>query len=39
MPRAGAHHAPEVGENTAEVLAELGFSASAIEGLRARGIT
>jgi crotonobetainyl-CoA:carnitine CoA-transferase CaiB-like acyl-CoA transferase len=39
LPRAGAHHAPGVGENTAEVLGELGFDAAAIEGLRARGVT
>lgn len=39
MPRVGARHAPEVGENTGEVLAELGFSPLAIGDLKARGIT
>ena len=39
LPRAGAHHAPAVGENTAEVLAELGFDTEAIAALKARGVT
>jgi crotonobetainyl-CoA:carnitine CoA-transferase CaiB-like acyl-CoA transferase len=39
LPRAGARHAPEVGENTAEVLAELGFTAEQIADFAASGVT
>jgi crotonobetainyl-CoA:carnitine CoA-transferase CaiB-like acyl-CoA transferase len=39
LPRAGARHAPLTGEDTAEVLAELGFDAAAIADYAARGIT
>lgn len=39
MPRAGARHAPHVGENTAEVLAELGFTPAEIATFAATGIT
>ncbi len=39
LPREGARHAPLAGENTAEVLAELGFSTEEIAGLKARGVT
>ena len=38
LPRQGARHAPEVGEHTDEVLAELGFGAGEIEGLCQRGV-
>ncbi|MEO6397890.1 MAG: CoA transferase [Tepidiformaceae bacterium] len=37
LARVGPTHAPEVGEHTAEVLGELGFSATEIERLRAAG--
>jgi crotonobetainyl-CoA:carnitine CoA-transferase CaiB-like acyl-CoA transferase len=36
--RAHRRHAPLLGEHTDEVLAELGFSAGEIKGLRERGI-
>jgi crotonobetainyl-CoA:carnitine CoA-transferase CaiB-like acyl-CoA transferase len=39
LARVGPRYAPLVGENTAEVLAEMGFSAGEIEDFRARGIT
>lgn len=39
MPRVGTRHAPEVGEHTDEVLAELGFDAAAIAGLHERGVS
>lgn len=39
MPTAGPRHAPEVGEHTAEVLAEMGFSAGEIASFAERGIT
>jgi len=38
LPRVGPRHAPAVGENTAEVLAELGLTDEAIEDYRKRGI-
>ncbi len=38
MPREGARWAPEVGEHTDEVLAELGFDPAAVASLHARGI-
>ena len=37
LARVGPTHAPEVGEHTAEVLGEMGFSAAEIEALRAAG--
>ena len=37
LAQVGPTHAPEVGEHTAEVLGELGFSADEIEALRASG--
>jgi crotonobetainyl-CoA:carnitine CoA-transferase CaiB-like acyl-CoA transferase len=39
MPRAGARHAPAVGEDTAKVLAELGYDAATIALFMADGIT
>jgi formyl-CoA transferase len=39
LARVGVRYAPGVGENTAEVLAEMGFTAEEIEGLAARGVT
>jgi formyl-CoA transferase len=39
MPRAGARHAPAVGENTAQVLTELGFTPDEIATLAATGVT
>jgi formyl-CoA transferase len=39
LATAGVTYAPLAGENTAEVLAEMGFSSEEIEGLRARGVT
>ena len=39
MPTVGPRHAPEVGENTAEILAEMGFSAADIASMKSRGIT
>ena len=39
LARVGPTHAPEVGEHTAEVLGELGFSAAEIEALRTSGAT
>lgn len=39
MPRVGARRAPEVGEHTAEVLAELGFSPDEVASLQERGVT
>jgi len=39
MARAGARHAPLAGEDTADVLAELGFSEEQIASMAARGIT
>lgn len=38
LPRRGPWHAPGVGEQTDEVLAELGFDGAAIASLRNRGI-
>jgi len=38
LPQVGARHAPAVGENTGEVLAELGFDAAGIANLRERGV-
>lgn len=38
LPRRGPLHAPEVGEHTDEVLAELGFGSEAIASLHARNI-
>ncbi|MBA4179450.1 MAG: hypothetical protein C0506_02580 [Anaerolinea sp.] len=35
----GPRHAPEVGEHTAEVLAEMGFSEAEIAGFAERGVT
>jgi formyl-CoA transferase len=34
-----AHRAPALGEHNEEVLKQLGFSASEIDGLRASGVT
>ena len=39
LAKVGVTYAPLAGENTAEVLAEMGFSSEEIEGLRARGVT
>lgn len=39
LPREGARYAPLIGENTAEVLAELGFDEATIADLKARGVT
>ncbi|MGE3074795.1 MAG: CaiB/BaiF CoA transferase family protein [Dehalococcoidia bacterium] len=39
LPRQGARYAPLTGENTAEVLAEMGFSEAEIAGLKERGVT
>lgn len=38
LPRQGARHAPDVGEQTGEILAELGFTPAAIASLRSRGV-
>jgi crotonobetainyl-CoA:carnitine CoA-transferase CaiB-like acyl-CoA transferase len=39
LPRRGPMHAPDVGEQTAEVLAEIGFSSEQIGAMRRSGIT
>lgn len=39
LGRVGTRYAPEVGENTAEILAELGFDEASISDYAARGIT
>lgn len=38
LARVGPRHAPEIGENTAEVLAEIGLSEEQIAKLRERGV-
>lgn len=38
LARVGPRHAPELGEHTHEVLAELGYSESDIGGFAARGV-
>jgi formyl-CoA transferase len=38
MPTAGPRHAPEVGEHTGEVLAELGFTDADVASFRERGV-
>jgi crotonobetainyl-CoA:carnitine CoA-transferase CaiB-like acyl-CoA transferase len=38
LARVGARHAPELGEHTHEVLAEMGYSESDIAGFAARGV-
>jgi formyl-CoA transferase len=37
LARVGPTRAPEVGEHTAQVLGELGYSAKEVADLRARG--
>ena len=38
LARTGILHAPEIGEHTDEILAEMGFGGEEISGLRARGV-
>lgn len=39
MPRVGARRAPEMGEHTAEVLSEIGYSDAEIAAFAKRGVT
>lgn len=38
LPRRGAWHAPDVGEQTDEILAEMGFAPDEVSALRGRGV-